>query len=546
MKECADSTSRLGSIEPRNRHSWHSRKGRTVSYSGDRVHSDCWGKECRSLVTVLLVCVCTLTASTLVHAQSPPAETTAAEDAVLVERNLRSSAVAVSDAVVRVKSGSQYASTGIIVSAEGHVAWPGLARPVPELSVALSSGESVAASNLGWSVEWQVGLLKLEGDRKWPHVEFGSTEEAAAGDRCFEVGYYADEGKEGGFTHSPIVRFGRLNRVSPSHWFATDLEPRPFEHGAGTFDAKGRLLGVSVPGVTDDHRLSTAAEVFVSQWRHFADGKNLDWVRYPPSKNSLYRNLSEPSRLDRTGFLSRADVPGWKKRTGEELGRFADAEAARVGDPQFKEGEVLPAIDDRGFRDASKVAAATTVRILKAQPREGSSCWSGVLISPEGHIATCAHTLQVAGEKLVVVLPGGREAPAVALGTNWVSDIGLVEITEKGLWVHAELGDSSMIGPDDGVLCAGFPAPHVDPLPPVTMAVLPLQQTPYVGWSHELSIALSMKLLGGCSGGGVFDRDGRLVAIYTGPGGGRRIEVLLAQKKHLMRENPMVICWEND
>ena len=29
-------------------------------------------------------------------------------------------------------------------------------------------------------------------------------------------------------------------------------------------------------------------------------------------ENSLYRNIVEPSRLDRTGFLLRAEVPGWK------------------------------------------------------------------------------------------------------------------------------------------------------------------------------------------------------------------------------------------
>ncbi len=126
-------------------------------------------------------------------------------------------------------------------------------------------------------------------------------------------------------------------------------------------------------------------------------------------------------------------------------------------------------------------------------------------------------------------------------GTNWVSDIGLVKITEKGPWDHAKLGDSSTIGPDGAVLCAGFPAPHIDPLPPVTTALVPLQQTPYVGWNHELVLALSARLMGGSSGGGVFDRDGRLVAIYTGPGHGRRIETFRAQEEYLKRERPMVV-----
>jgi S1-C subfamily serine protease len=270
------------------------------------------------------------------------------------------------------------------------------------------------------------------------------------------------------------------------------------------------------------HHLSTAIDIVTSRWQDFANGKNLAWVRYPPSKDSLYRRLAAPEQLDRTGMVPRKDVPVWK-----------DAKAPM-------------AIDEKEFRTARKIAAETTVRIRLRAPIEPenkahkSSSWSGVLISKDGYVATCAHTAQLAGEELKVVMPDSRELSAVALGTNWVSDIGLIKITEKGPWPYAEFGDSSAVGPLDAVLCAGFPVPDATPLPPVPIEIQPLQRTPYMGWNHDLVFGLSTKLMGGASGGGVFDREGKLVAIYMGPGGGHRIEMFRTQMEYLKQEKPMI------
>jgi S1-C subfamily serine protease len=137
-------------------------------------------------------------------------------------------------------------------------------------------------------------------------------------------------------------------------------------------------------------------------------------------------------------------------------------------------------------------------------------------------------------------MPDSRQFAAVALGTNWVSDLGLVKITETGSWRYAEFGDSSVIGPLDAVLCAGFPAPDATPLPLVTIDVQSLQRSPYMGWNHELNFSLSNKLMGGASGGGVFNRGGKLVAIYLGPGDGNRIEMLRTQMEYLKHEKPMI------
>ena len=48
-------------------------------------------------------------------------------------------------------------------------------------------------------------------------------------------------------------------------------------------------------------------------------------------------------------------------------------------------------------------------------------------------------------------------------------------------------------------------------------------------------VDMDFRLSGGASGGGIFGRDGRLVAIYLGSGG-HRIEMFRAQFEYLTRE----------
>lgn len=434
----------------------------------------------------------------------------------------------VSAAIVRVNSRNEHASTGVIVSSDGYVVHMGASESPPDFSVTLANGEIVPATNLGWSQEWQVGLLKLKGDRKWPHVERGTTAQSHAGDRIFEIGYRAKKDKKGEF--DSVTRFGKLKLVSRSHWFATDLAPTSFEYGAGTFDKDGKLLGISVPGHNIVHHLSTAIDIVASNWKDLANGKNLDWVRFPPSEKSLYRQIAAPEDLERTGFVPRKDVPVWKDAKGN----------AKIDAPNDFE------VDEKEFEKARKIAIETTVRIRRRSPLgperkadNQGSIWSGVLISKDGYISTCAHSAQIAGDELTVVMRDNRQFRAVALGTNWISDTGLIKITESGEWPFAELGDSSVIGPRDAVLHSGFAGPDSDPLRPVGIDLHTMQITPYIGWSTFLMFKyrLTPQFAGGSSGGGVFDKHGKLVGITVVPG--IRIEMLRAQLEYLKNETAL-------
>ncbi len=82
--------------------------------------------------------------------------------------------------------------------------------------------------------------------------------------------------------------------------------------------------------------------------------------------------------------------------------------------------------------------------------------WSGVIVSEDGYILTCGHADQLPGEQFTVRLSDGRDADAVALGTNPITDVGLVKITTPGSWPFAEIAESSTLKPGDPLVVAGI------------------------------------------------------------------------------------------
>lgn len=192
-----------------------------------------------------------------------------------------------------------------------------------------------------------------------------------------------------------------------------------------------------------------------------------------------------------------------------------------------------------------KIAHDTTVRLV-SKTRLGvdgePERWSGVIVSADGHILTCGHTEQLPGERMIVRMSDGRDVDGVVLGTNWVTDIGLVKITESGAWPVARIVDSSLLAVGDPVVACGFPAMTLDGQPllternPKVKAAAVRQPGPHLLWYHEFSISYA-PLGGGSSGGGVFDSKGRYVGAFLGSEA-TRSEVARVQWEYLASAKP--------
>lgn len=159
--------------------------------------------------------------------------------------------------------------------------------------------------------------------------------------------------------------------------------------------------------------------------------------------------------------------------------------------------------------------AATSRKVLPAtvallSERTGSS-GSGVITSEDGLVLTAAHVIQGA-ETMLVVFPDGKQVQGKVLGANYSKDIAMVKIQDKGKWPFVDLGYSKSLDAGDWVVALGHSA-GFDPA-----------RTPPVRFGRVVSkgpgnfLTTDCTLIGGDSGGPLFDLDGKLIAIHSSIG----------------------------
>jgi serine protease Do len=179
-------------------------------------------------------------------------------------------------------------------------------------------------------------------------------------------------------------------------------------------------------------------------------------------------------------------------------------------------------------------AAAATVHF---------SSWSGVIISADGLIATCAHHGELPGATVTVRLPDGRNLNGKILGMNPIADVGIVKITDSGPFPYVPLGSTSALQGNDPCWVIGYPGGRKEREPLVRKSSLAFAGTP---WRVGLYTKADYELVGGDSGGGLFDADGRLIAVHSGQNGkgsvGRhqRVELIKRQWNYLVAGKPVV------
>jgi serine protease Do len=133
---------------------------------------------------------------------------------------------------------------------------------------------------------------------------------------------------------------------------------------------------------------------------------------------------------------------------------------------------------------------------------------SGVVISKDGLVLTAAH---VCGEPFLDVtirFPDGTTAKGKTLGTDHDMDAGLVRITDKGAWPHADVGEMAQTKPGDWVLALGHPGGYDK-----TRTIV-ARMGRILRFRGE-AIQTDCTLIGGDSGGPLFDMHGRVIGIHS-------------------------------
>ncbi len=172
------------------------------------------------------------------------------------------------------------------------------------------------------------------------------------------------------------------------------------------------------------------------------------------------------------------------------------------------------------------VVAITATDSLK-NPGSGS----GIVVSKDGLILTAAHVIAATGKDLRITFPDGRVVKGEALGANKTIDAAMVRLVEPGPWPHAELGNSDTILLGDWCVALGHPGGFVhERRPPVRLGRI---------WrrDNDGAIRSSCPLIGGDSGGPLFDLHGKVIGINSS------IHGTVDQNRHIALET-LKVDWD--
>jgi serine protease Do len=146
--------------------------------------------------------------------------------------------------------------------------------------------------------------------------------------------------------------------------------------------------------------------------------------------------------------------------------------------------------------------------------RVGGGQGSGVIISADGFILTAGHVISAPGRDVTVLLGSGKSVKAKSLGVNFGPDSGLAKIVDSEMppigtgWPFVEMGRSGQLKRGDWCVTLGHPGGYkTGRTPPLRLG--------RVLDTRGIFLRTDCTLVGGDSGGPLFDLDGRVIGIHS-------------------------------
>lgn len=240
-------------------------------------------------------------------------------------------------------------------------------------------------------------------------------------------------------------------------------------------------------------------------------------------------------------FLSPApsqDAPSASSKSGDTPARVSGSNDSPKNAVPVTESlrSLPPALEEVFLRSPQGIEE---LQLMEAHQRElvervtpcvvglqiGQAQGSGVIVSPEGIILTAAHVVQRPGMNVVVIFSDGRRARGVTLGIDRSNDAGMVRIGSGADAASGQpakvpdkpfpfvpVGDSKALRVGQWVLTLGHHGGYQPGRKP------PARIGRVVSLSDDL-IVTDAPLVGGDSGGPLFNMKGEVVGIHSRIGG---------------------------
>ena len=162
---------------------------------------------------------------------------------------------------------------------------------------------------------------------------------------------------------------------------------------------------------------------------------------------------------------------------------------------------------EQQFGRVSEAAKLCTVSV-----KIGQSQGCGVIIDGGGRVLTAAHVAMRPNKPATVILANGRQVDAMTLGSNKNVDAGMLQINagqnDGGDWPHATLGSQDKLTAGMWCIATGHPSGFDQERGVVT-------RVGRISRVNRSALRTDCALIGGDSGGPLFDLSGQLIAIHS-------------------------------
>lgn len=224
------------------------------------------------------------------------------------------------------------------------------------------------------------------------------------------------------------------------------------------------------------------------------------------------------------GLVVTAAVAGWMMvaLAGVAASAAAPEDTSALAERGDQTLDTLPAVFSkpapRGVDDLRAIEShvRTLIENLNACTvgvQIGPAQGSGVIVTADGYVLTAAHVSGRPGRRAEIVMPDGRRVEATTLGRDDTLDAGLMKIEEEGDWPYVEMAPEESVSSGDWCLATGHPGGYHEGRAPVFRLGRVIFSSPRV-------VQTDCELVGGDSGGPLFDMHGHVIGINSRIGEG--------------------------